>query len=67
VPGPATPPAGRKDTFLDTIDADRASAEKLFALLDQVDDWRGTPDDLWYGNKPGGGIFHRYGLRYAAI
>ena len=37
-----------KDTFLDTIgsDTDRASAEKLFALLDQVDDRRGTHDDL---------------------
>jgi hypothetical protein len=57
-----------KDTFLDSIgsDSDRASAEKLFALLDQVDDRRGTHDDLWFGNKPGGGVFlHPYGLRYA--
>ncbi|WP_257226512.1 hypothetical protein [Rhodococcus opacus] len=59
-----------KDTFLDSIgsDADRASAEKLFALLDEVDDRRGTHDDLWYGNKPGGGVFfHPYELRYAPI
>ncbi|ABG99262.1 hypothetical protein RHA1_ro08217 (plasmid) [Rhodococcus jostii RHA1] len=59
-----------KETFLDAIgsDTDHASAEKLFALLGQVDGRRGTHDDLWYGNKPGGGIvFHPYGLRYAPI
>ncbi|MGW4340114.1 hypothetical protein ACWEK5_46180 [Rhodococcus koreensis] len=64
--GAGTTTRWTKDTFLDTLGAgsDRASAEKLFALLDQVDDRRGTHDDLWYGNKPWGGVvFHPYGLR----
>ncbi|MGW4337527.1 hypothetical protein ACWEK5_32660 [Rhodococcus koreensis] len=68
--GAGTTTRWTKDTFLDTLGAgaDRTSAETLFARLDQVDDRHGTHDDLWYGNKPGGGIFfHPYGLRYAPI
>ncbi|MGW5287449.1 hypothetical protein [Rhodococcus pyridinivorans] len=59
-----------KDTFLDALatQADRDRAEHLLALLEAIDDRLGTHEDLWFGNRPYGGIFlHPYGLRYAPI
>ena len=62
--------AWTKESFLDalTTDDDRERAVRLFDLLDAVPDRRGTRDDLWFGNRPSGGIFfYPYGLRYSPI
>ena len=65
-----TSPKWTRGTFLEAVDspADRDLAERLFALLDALDDRLGTHEDLSFGNRPYGGIFmHPYGLRYAPI
>ena len=54
------------ETFLDALASrtDRDLAVRLFELLDSLDERRGTHDDLWFGSRPGGGIFfYPYGLR----
>ncbi|MGW5300707.1 hypothetical protein ACWEQV_20910 [Rhodococcus aetherivorans] len=59
-----------KGTFLDALasPSDRELAGRLFALLKAIDEKTGTHDDLWFGNRPYGGIFlHPYGLRYAPM
>lgn len=62
------PAAWTKDTFLDALvsDDDRDRVTRLFTLLDALGVRYGTHDDLWFGNRQGGGIFfHPYGLTYA--
>ncbi|OYD67000.1 hypothetical protein [Rhodococcus sp. OK302] len=66
--GPAT--SWTAESFLDALgsESDRALAEKLFELLEGLGDRRGTHETLWFGNRPGGGIFlYPYGLRFAPI
>lgn len=66
--GPST--SWTTQSFLDALDAtsDRVSAQRIFELLENLDDIRGPHNALWFGNRPGGGIFlYPYGLRYAPI
>lgn len=68
-PQPTPPPGGRRTAFsTPSAPTPTARAPRNSTLLDQVDDRRGTHDDLWCGNQPGCGIFfHPYGPRYAPI
>ncbi|UYF97162.1 hypothetical protein OCS65_28505 (plasmid) [Rhodococcus aetherivorans] len=59
-----------KESFLDAITSpsERALAEKLFTLLDELDERLGSHDDLWFGTYGQGGVFlYPYGLRFAPI
>ncbi|AHD24272.1 hypothetical protein Y013_25315 (plasmid) [Rhodococcus pyridinivorans SB3094] len=59
-----------KESFLDAIASppERAIAERLFALLDGLDERLGSHEDLWFGTFGQGGVFlHPYGLRFAPI
>lgn len=59
-----------RDAFLDALatDDDRDRASRLFDLLADLPSDKGAHSELWFGNRPGGGIFfHPYGLRYAPI
>ncbi|MCE4165045.1 MULTISPECIES: hypothetical protein [Rhodococcus] len=66
--GPTT--SWTTESFLDALGSasDRALAEKLFDRIEGLDDRRGTHENLWFGNRPGGGVFlYPYGLRFAPI
>ncbi len=57
-----------RQTFLDAIasPADRRLAEEYFARLEALPERHGNREMVWYGARPGGGVFlHPYGLRYA--
>jgi hypothetical protein len=61
-------PRWTRETFLEAIatDADRQIAERYFSLVEALPERPGGHALVWYGNKPGGGIFlHPYRLRYA--
>lgn len=68
-------PSGRrvrwtKDSFLEAVvsDTDRATAAWLFAQAEALEPRRGPNEPLWYGTKPGGGIFLQpYGLEYSPL
>jgi hypothetical protein len=58
------------DSFLAALasEEDRRLADKLHSRLHQLDGRRGSHDLIWFGSKPGGGVFfHPYGLRYAPL
>ncbi|MFE5873614.1 hypothetical protein ACFQ6H_00050 [Rhodococcus sp. NPDC056506] len=58
------------ESFLKALgsESDRGLAEKLFDLIEGLHERRGTHANLWFGNRPGGGIFlYPYGLRFAPI
>jgi hypothetical protein len=55
-------------TFIASIgsDAEQQLAERYLERLHSVPERHGTHSLLWFGSRPGGGIFfHPYGVRYA--
>lgn len=56
------------ETFLAELrrDEDKQLAADLLSRLEQLGDLRGDHELVWFGSKPGGGVFfHPHGLRYA--
>jgi hypothetical protein len=48
------------------VESDRRLAARLFFLLDDLEDRRGTHETLWFGVSPNGGVFfHPYRFRYS--
>ena len=57
-----------RESFMGALssEADRATTERLYALLENLGDQRGAHELVWYGTSPGGGVFfHPYGLGYS--